>query len=533
MSNDYVPPVAPLPPMAERNVTSVLEAACARSPDKIALRGPEGALSYADLRAQALALAGGFDGLGLARQEAVLLMLDNHLDHVRAWLALSLTARIEVPVNTAYIGTILAHVIENSGARVMVLEARFLPALAAVAGELPTLRDLVVRGDYDPGDIPPGLTARPFATLPAAPAQPVTPDPWDLIAIMYTSGTTGLSKGVRITHAHAYGYAAPQLYGACGPEDTALVALPLFHVGGQWKGVYNALIAGATAAVVPRFSAAEFWDEVRRYRCTYTLILGAMVEFLLRQPERPDDRDHSLRRVLLVPVTAELDRFRGRFGIETVSSSYGSTEASVVLFSRPGEAVPGKIGWCRPDFEARLVDPHGFEVPRGTAGELVLRAREPWVMMAGYHRMPQATQDAWMNLWFHTGDLMRQDADGMFAFVDRSKDAIRRRGENVSSFEVEREIQAHPDVAECAVVGVRSAVSEDDILACVVRRPGAGLTAPALLAFLRPRMPYFMVPRYVRFMDALPKTPTEKIRKQALRDEGVTQDTHDAGDRRA
>lgn len=533
MPQDHAPPVGPLPPLAERNLTSALLASVARAPDKTAVQGPDGKLSYRELQARALTLAGGFDALEVGRQEAVLLMLDNHLDHVCTWLALSLTARVEVPVNTAYRGTILAHVIENSGAAVMVLESRFLPTLADVAPRLTRLRHLVVRGEFSDADIPPGLTARAFADLPATPAEAVIADPWDLIAIMYTSGTTGLSKGVRITHAHAYGYSAPQLYGACGFEDTALIALPLFHVGGQWKGVYNALIAGATATVLPQFSARDFWNQVREYGCTYTLILGAMVEFLLRQPESPDDRDHTLRRAVMVPVTAELDRFRTRFGIPVVSTAYGSTEASVVLFSKVGEAVPGKIGWCRPDFEARLVDENGIEVPRGTPGELVLRAREPWVMMVGYHDMPQATQDVWMNLWFHTGDLMRQDADGMFAFVDRSKDAIRRRGENVSSFEVEREILAHPAVAECAVVGVQSDASEDDILAAVVLCPGANLAAPDLLDFLRPRMPYFMVPRYLRFMEDLPRTPTEKIRKQALRDEGVTPDTHDAGDRRA
>lgn len=531
MTTDHVPEIGPLPPMTARNVTSALQAVIDRSPDKTAVQGPDGRLSYRDLYRQALDLAGGFDALGLGRQEAALLMLDNHLDHVCTWLALGLTARVEVTVNTAYVGAILEHVIQNSGARVMVLESRYLPALAAVAPRLDRLSHLVVRGDFAPGDIPAGLQALRFAELAAAPAAPVVPDPWDLIAIMYTSGTTGLSKGVRITHAHAYGYAAPQLYGACQPDDVALVALPLFHVGGQWKGVYNALIAGATATVLPRFSAADFWTQVRDYGCTYTLILGAMVEFLLRQPPRPDDTDHPLKRVLMVPVTSELDQFRDRFAIPLISSSYGSTEASVVLFSRPGEAVPGKIGWCRPDFEARLVDANGMEVPRGTAGELILRASEPWVIMVGYHDMPQATQDAWMNLWFHTGDLMRQEPDGMFAFVDRKKDAIRRRGENVSSFEVEREILAHPAVMECAVVAVPSDATEDDILACLTLLPGAGLDAPGLLDFLRPRLPRFMLPRYLRVMDALPKTPTEKIRKQALRKTGVTPDTFDAGDR--
>lgn len=526
MADSYTPSIETLPPLRERTLPSVLGKALATVPDRIAVEDPQRRLSYAELQDEALALAGGFAALGVGRQEPVLLMLDNSVDYVVAWLALGLTGRIEVPVNTAYVGTILTHVINNSGARVMVIEAAYLDALAAIADDLTALRTVVVRGQ---GKVPGRFEARDLSALPGQPERPHQVRPWDLIAIMYTSGTTGLSKGVRVTHAHAYGYSAPQVYGACGPDDRNFVVLPLFHVGGQWKGVYNALIAGAGAVIMPRFSAHSFWQDIRHYGCTYTLILGAMAEFLLRQPKSPADRDHPMRRCVLVPVVADLEGFKTRFGIDTVSSAYGSTEGSVVLLSPVGGAEPGMIGWCRPDFEARLVDENDMEVPRGSTGELVIRAKEPWVMMDGYHAMPEATQEAWRNLWFHTGDVMRQDERGMFAFVDRSKDAIRRRGENISSFEVEQEILAHPDVTECAVVAVPSDATEDEILACVVRREGSMLDAAALKAFVEPRLPYFMVPRYVRFMDVLPKTPTEKVRKQALRGDGVTGDTADLG----
>ena len=519
-------PCRPLPPLAARTLPAVMARALATCPDRIAVQDTTRALSYAALQAEALALAGGLARLGVARQEAVLLMLDNHADYVACWLALGLTARVEVPVNTAYVGTILAHVINTSGARVMVLDAAYVPAVLAVADALTHLTMLVVRGDM-PADTG-RLGALPYAALPDTPQPVADVAPQELMAIMYTSGTTGLSKGVRITHAHAYGYCTPDLYGACGPGDVSLVLLPLFHIGGQWKGVYNALIAQATAVVLPRFSASRFWEDVRQYRVTYTMLLGAMVEFLDRQPARPDDADHSLRRIVMVPVIAELDSFKARFGIPTVSTGYGSTEASLVILSPMGGAEPGRIGWPRPDFEVRLVDADDNEVPRGTAGELVVRPREPWVMMAGYHGMPEATAEAWRNLWFHTGDMMRQDDRGMFAFVDRAKDALRRRGENISSFEVEREIYAHPQVRECAVVAAASDATEDDILACVVLAPGATLDAPALHAFLQGRMPRFMVPRYIRLMDSLPKTPTEKIRKQALRAEGPVPGTFDA-----
>lgn len=526
MPDTFSPPIADLPPLADRTLPAVMTRAIRATPDRIAVEDPTRRLSYTALRDEALEVAGGLAGLGVDRGDAVLLMLDNHVDYVVAWLSLGLTGRIEVPVNTAYVGTILAHVINNSGARVMVIEAGYLPALAAVADDLTTLETVVVRGD---STAPDRFATRDLAGLRAAPEPMHDARPWEIMAIMYTSGTTGLSKGVRVTHAHAYGYATPEVYGACGADDRNFVVLPLFHVGGQWKGVYNALIAGAGAVVMPRFSAQTFWQDVKRYGCTYTLILGAMAEFLLRQPESAVERDHGMTRCVLVPVVADLDGFRRRFGIDTVSSAYGSTEASVVLLSPQGGAEPGMIGWCRPDFEARLVDETDMEVPRGSSGELVLRAREPWVMMAGYHGMPEATEAAWRNLWFHTGDVMRQDDRGMFAFVDRSKDAIRRRGENISSFEVEQEMLAHPDITECAVVAVPSDATEDEILACVVLRDGAEADAAALCDFVSPRLPYFMVPRYIRIMESLPKTPTEKVRKQALRDEGVTPDTADLG----
>jgi crotonobetaine/carnitine-CoA ligase len=528
MTETYTPPTPNLPPLAERTVPAVLSRALARSPDKIAVEEPGRALSYHETVDLALEMAGGFERLGVGRQEPVLLMLDNHLDYVLAWLSLSLTGRIEVPVNTAYVGAILAHVIGNCGARVMVTEARYLPAIAEAADRLDRLETLIVRGEGEEVSLPSRITRISFASLRGPKAEMADVKPWDLIGIMYTSGTTGLSKGVRVTHAHAYGYATPEVYGACGESDKNLVVLPLFHVGGQWKGVYNALIAGASAAVFPRFSAQSFWSDVRAYGCTYTLMLGVMAEFLLRQPELPTDREHPLKRAILVPVPSDLEGFRRRFGIETISSAYGSTEGSVVLLSPLGGAEPGMIGWCRPDFEAKLVDENDIEVPPGASGELVIRAREPWVVMAGYHGAPEATEEAWRNLWLHTGDVMRKDSRGMYAFIDRRRDAIRRRGENISSFEVEQEIMAHPDVLECAVVAVASDATEDDILACVVRGEGSALDGAALRAHLKPRLPYFMVPRYIRFIDSLPKTPTAKVRKQALRDEGVTSDTFDA-----
>ncbi|MDB6002620.1 MAG: CoA ligase, partial [Rhizobacter sp.] len=466
-------------------------------------------------------------------QEAVLLMLDNHMDFVIAWWALSLTARVEVPVNTAYKGSILAHVINNSGARVIVIEAHYLHLLAEVSDRLSTLQSVVVHG----GD---GTTAlrslsrfrqMPWAALRGPRALPAQLNAWDLIGILYTSGTTGPSKGVRVTHAHAYGYCAPQVLGLAEVSDVSLCTLPLFHIGGQWAAIYNNLIAGGSSVLLSRFSATTFWDDVRRYGCTYTMLLGAMANFLFRQPAQANDADHPLRRVLMVPVMAQIEDFKARFGIEAVCTAYGLTEGSTVLRAPVGQAEPNKVGWPRPDFQVALVDEHDRPVADGQMGELVMRTREPWMVMDGYHDMPEATVKVWRNQWLHTGDAFRRDPDGQYVFLDRIKDAMRRRGENVSSFEVEKEISEHPAVLETAVVAVASDASEDEIKACVVLREGVVFDAEELLTFLDARLPYFMVPRYVEVLAELPKTPTAKIRKTELRERGVTDQTYDRATR--
>jgi crotonobetaine/carnitine-CoA ligase len=520
------PPVN-LPPLASRNVSAVFEDALKNHPDKMAVRDETRQLTYRELVAEALLVGGGFARLGVQRQEPVLLMLDNHLDFVVAWIALSLTARVEVPVNTAYKGSIFTHVVNNCGARIMVIEDAYCDRLAEIAPQLTSLTTVVVRGNAPGIAFLPHIRVLSLADLYAEPAPLEKLNPWDLIGIMYTSGTTGLSKGVRVTHAHAYGYCSPEVYGFARPNDVSLVLLPLFHVGGQWAGLYNTLIAGASAVILPRFSATRFWAEAREYGCTYTMLLGAMASFLYRQPPSPDDANHPLKTILMVPVMPELDNFMHRFGVTAVGTGFGSTEGSSISRARPGTATPGGAGWLRSDFEARIVDEHDLDVPPGVAGEIIIRARDPWSIMDGYHDMPEATVAAWRNLWFHTGDTVRQEPSGQYVFVDRLKDAMRRRGENVSSFEVEREILEHPGVLECAVIAVPSDASEDEIKACVVCKPGQKLDGVALLEFLLPRLPDFMLPRYIEFMDALPKTPTEKIRKADLRASGLNPQTWD------
>ena len=516
-----------MPPLEERTMSAVFERRLAEAPDTLALTGPDGRATAAEAHDRGLTLAGGLAELGVGDGGFALLMLDNSLDFAQLILGLALSGRVEVPVNTAYKGRILAHVVNDSTATVMVAEDRYCTRIADVAAELEHLRTVVVRGGDGAALAGTGLRVVPWAQLEAAtPAARAATAPWDPMGVMYTSGTTGPSKGVLVCHAHAYGYSTPWAFGEGGPDDIGMVSLPLFHIGGQWACLYKALIGGGGAAVVPGFSASTYWDDVRRYGATETLMLGAVANFLWRQPPREDDHTVPMRRAIMVPVIPEVEEFARRFDLRA-GSAYGLTEGSSPVIAPYGTARPQKAGRPRPDFDVRIVDEHDREVAPGEAGEVLLRPHDPWSVMLGYFNRPEATTRAWRNLWLHTGDAMRRDADGDLVFVDRADDAIRRRGENVSSFEVEAVVNEHPAVLESAAVAVASEHTEHEIKVVVVLREGETVAPEALLRFCADRMAYFMVPRYLEFADALPKTPTEKVRKAALREAGVTGATWD------
>ncbi|MCE3554652.1 AMP-binding protein [Pseudonocardia sp. RS11V-5] len=514
-----------LPPIGERTVPQVLAGAALRTPDRLALLDRTTSLTYGQVwdiaRRRASAL---LDVVGIGGR--VLTMTDNTVDGALTWLGLASGGMAEVPVNTAYRGAVLARQIQDSGATAAVVEAecldRFLEAADGSA-----VRTVVVRGRGRTGSN--GITVAggellDDASLPTS-LPPVTGT--DPMALMYTSGTTGRSKGVVVTQAHAYTYGAPQLLGAAGPDDTAMVVLPLFHVGGQWAGAYNALIGGGAAYIAPRFAGETFWDEAREHGCTYALLVVAMAQYLHQQPPRPDDADNTFTRLFVAPVLREAEQFAARFDVE-IGTGYGSTEAGTVFTADFGKARPGGCGWPRPELETRIVDADDRPLPDGETGELVVRTSEPAIMMSEYLGLPDETAHAWRGGWYHTGDAMYVDTDGQYVYVDRLGDAIRRRGENVPSADVESALNAHPAVFECAVVGVPGE-SEHEVLAAVVLRPGHELDRTDLIVWAAERLPHFMVPRYVRVVDELERTPSGKIRKRPLREDGVA----DAWDREA
>lgn len=530
MTGTGVVPAARAVPLADRNIRHLVDGGATQWADRTALRQDDTVLTYDGLREEVRSHGAALAALGISWQQPVLMMMDNHLDHVLTWLGATYFGRVQVQVNTAYRGSLLVRVLQQSGADTIVTEDRYCERIAAVADKVPGLHRAIVRGGNGAALTGCGIEVRAFAEVfsgasDGEPEEQVAP--WHVYGVMYTSGTTGPSKGVVLPQALPFTYVSPETVAMVDGDDVVLVPFPQFHISGQWTGVLAPLMVGGSAVLVERFSASAFWDQVRRYGITQTTLLSAMVPFLTGQEEQPGDADTTLRKVVMAPVIAGAAAFERRFGV-SVASCYGQTEACLPIVSWYGSSKPGACGWVRPEFEVRLVDEHDRDVPPGQVGELIVRAREPHASMIEYLGAPEATVAKWRNLWLHTGDMHRRDSDGLFYFVDRSNDVIRRRGENVSSLEIEAEIQRVPQVQMVAVVGIDSPDLEQEIKACIVLAPGAVITAAGLHAELRVRLPYFMVPRYLEFHADLPRTPTQRVQKSSLRMAGVTKATWDA-----
>jgi crotonobetaine/carnitine-CoA ligase len=466
--------------------------------------------------------ATGLASLGVGRGDHVLCWLPNAPEGVLAWLGANYLGAVYVPLNTSYRGRLLQHAVTLSDARVLVVHANFLPRLEEI--DTAQLVDVIVVG----GEPPAGrrLAFHSVAVLRCAgaaePARPV--EPWDVNYIMLTSGTTGPSKAVVSTYVQSWSGGAMAM-DYFGPDDRLLANLPLFHVSGA-GAVMDRLTKGGTCVLHDGFKASTFWDTVREFNITGCCLVGGMTQYLLRQPPSERDRDHPLRNVITVPWNQDSRAVAERYGI-AMHTAFNMTELATPIRSAANPAELGTCGRPRPGIEARVVDDNDIEVPHGDVGELILRASRPWEITPGYYKNPQATADAWRNGWFHTGDAFRRDAAGNYFFVDRRKDAIRRRGENISSFEVEAEALCYPGVLEAAAIPVPGEGGEDEVMLVVTANAGAVVDPMALLRFLEPRMAHFMVPRFVRVVAELPKTPTAKIEKHRLRGEGVTSDTWD------
>ncbi|OAN83441.1 ATP-dependent acyl-CoA ligase [Erythrobacter sp. EhN03] len=481
--------------------------------------------TFAELRDKVRTKAAGLRAMGIEQGEHVAVWLPNGPDALIAFYAINYIGAVFVPFNTAYRGQLLQHVIANSGARVLLVHPDLVPRLHEI--DLGRVERLVVTTGIEVPEAPRPIQR--FDELAGAAdetlelARPI--EPWDIQSIIYTSGTTGPSKGVLSSYLHMFSNAGPESWPMVDENDRYMCVAPIFHIGGMGPP-FVMLARGASVAMIDNFSTEDFWAVAKATQSTVVFLLGVMATFLLKAEPRPDDRDHTVKKAFMVPLTGDAPAFTERFGVD-IYTIFNMTEISSPIVS---EANPTKIGTCgrvRDGVNVRLVDRNDCEVPIGEIGEMLVRTDRPWAMNSGYNANPEATAEAWRNGWFHTGDAFRRDEDGYFYFVDRVKDAIRRRGENISSFEVEADVCSHPAVREAAAVAVPSEFSEDEVMVIVAPVPGQKLEARQLAEFLIDTMPYFMVPRYIRILDELPKTPSAKVMKADLRNEGVTPDTWD------
>ena len=517
-----------LPTRDEAVLVNVLARWATERPDREFASFEDGTTwTYEELAARTWGVARALvDEVGARQGEIVAAWLPNGPEALLAWFATNAAGCVYAPLNTAYRGAILETALGLTEARILVAHADLVDRLADV--ELPHLEVVVVVGNGARPDLP--YRVVPFDDLaarredcPPALVRPI--EPWHDMTVMLTSGTTGVSKAVRRTYVQ-YSLYTDTTFRLVGVDDADrfYVCAPMFH-GGADTPIFSMLQLGASVAVTESFSASRFWDDVRRFGCTVAWIHSAMSLFLAKQPPQPDDRDNPLRLAMLAPLFPGFQEFADRHDMR-VYMVYGMTEMPCV-FSLLDPTDPKSLGPpADPGYQVRLVDEHDIEVERGTPGEMILRHELPWAISPGYLNNAAATAAVWRNGWFHTGDVFVQDEDGSYFLVDRVKDSIRRRGENVSSAEVETELLTHPDVREAAVIGV-PAEMEEEILAYVSFRPGASVAPAALIDHLVPRLPYFALPRYIHVSESLPRNVALRPDKPALRAAGLPEGVWD------
>jgi carnitine-CoA ligase len=493
--------------------------------------------SAGDVAAAAGRISGALAGFGVERGDRVASLIENSNEAMLAWWGIVAGGGIAVPINTAYKGEYLRHQLVDSGVRVLIVDAELADRVARIVDEIPSLEHVVIVGDAEVEIRTPqhrweellASDPRPFATV----------RPSDLATFIYTGGTTGLSKGCMLSHAY-HGTLARQI-GICWRrtvDDVVWTPLPLFHFNAIVTAVLGSLVYGGRSAIYRRFSVSSFWSEMNRVGATITSTLGTMAYLLANDIERSEqprsgapEANTSLRLIGAAPLPVEIDRtLRERFAVDTFSGAYGVTEASLVSWQPPGvENRPNAAGVINDEyFDVRIFDDDDVEQPRGTDGEIVLRPKRPHTMFEGYWGRPDATVETSRNWWYHTGDIGRIDDDGYLYFVDRKADYLRRRGENISSFEVERIVVRHPALADVAVHAVPSQLTEDDLKITATVREGQTVSAEDLFRWCIDELPYFALPRYIELRAELPRSPVGRVLKRELRDESPSEAWWDA-----
>lgn len=506
-----------------------------QQPDRTAIHSVgQGSASWSEVWERSCRWAAWLRDAGVQPGERVADLIHQSLEANYLWVGCGVAQAVEVSINHHFKGDWLRHALTISGARVLVTSQRYLEQLLPVVAGTGIATVLVFDGlPGTPPAMPEGVrlvAGDPLAHAPIGHGVEPTGAMHELAAVLYTSGTTGASKAVQVPWFMLQQLCRTYTSYLKSTEPVYYFPYATYHLSGR-VALYCAAITGGRTVVREVFSTSSFWEDVREHGCNWTILFSAPARFLANAPARADDRDHPLELVVVNPLLPETDALRERFGFR-VYTTYGMTEVGIVMRSSIEDAVSanaGCVGKPEEGIEAQVVDENDYPVPRGQVGELVVRSRDPWRLTTGYQGAPEATAKVMRNGWFHTGDVFRIAEDGNFYYVDRSKDMIRRRGENISSVELESAVRTHPDVAEAAAVGIKSPLGDEDVLVAVVTRSGQPIDAIALRDHLQSRVPRYAVPRYVRSMRALPYTQaTERVQRHLIRDEGVTADTWDS-----
>ncbi|MBM3672664.1 MAG: ATP-dependent acyl-CoA ligase [Actinobacteria bacterium] len=525
-------------PSELRSLPGLLQARLESDPDSEYLDITGTKFSAADVADQAGRFAGALAHLGVQAGDRVATLMENAPEAMLSWWGCVLNGVICAPINSAYKGDYLRHQIVDSGSRVIVVQGDLASRVAAIAHECECLEHVIVVGEPDGAVKGPATHdwTDALAVDPIAPNLDVQPS--DLATFIYTGGTTGPSKGCMLSHNYSAGLSDQiSLCWRRTPDDVVWSALPLFHFNAISVCLVGALSTGGRAAVSGKFSVSGFWADMNRTGATKVSLLGSMAYLLASDEDRPEmplsgapEANTTLKLIGAAPMPMEIDQqLRARFGVDVFSGAYGLTEASLVSWSPLGvENRPSAAGVTNDEFfDVRIFDDDDNELPRNTDGEIVVRPKRPFVMFEGYWGNPEATVKTNRNYWYHTGDIGRIDDDSYLYFVDRKADYLRRRGENISSFDVEKIIMKHEQIVDVVVHAVPSQLTEDDLKLTATRSTGSTLTEEALFLWCVDELPYFALPRYVEFRDELPRSAVGRVLKRVLRDEGVTANTWD------
>ncbi|DAC35584.1 MAG TPA: ATP-dependent acyl-CoA ligase [Candidatus Thalassarchaeaceae archaeon] len=518
------------------SIRGLAENRATTEPDKIFLIFHGRSLSYGEFDLLANQAGNMLIGLGVKRDDKVAIMMKNCVEWVTVWFGAAKIGAIVCPVNTAYVGEGLAYQLDHSDSSLLIIDEEYSDRFFNIEKSVPKVQQIVVRQTGE-GQQGMGTQTRDLSTELANNSTHPPPEcvlaPGDPASILYTSGTTGRPKGCVLPQGQ-YLVAAEQMVLNCEyrSDDILYTCLPLFHINAQNYSVLAAMAASATIVLDDKFTASGFWNKLIDNNVTAFNFIGGMPLMLWNQEPTTIDNAHKARLAFGVPVPLEIwNEWEERFDLRIVYA-YGMTENALpTLFpisDTPAiESLRGSGGKESDSAEVAIFDESGQNVQPGNRGEVVTRPKIPWTMMLEYYQDSDATQEAIRNGWFHTGDLGYLDEEGYFFYLDRQKDAFRRRGEMISSWQVESVVQKFPGVLECAAVAVPSEVGEDEILVAVVRESDSHWTEKELQSFCTENMAYFQVPRYIRIVEQMPKTQTERIEKFRLRNEGVTEDTWD------